>query len=315
MNVPVSPRDMTIPDVSSEEGKGVLDSQEWRLTGRLLARRQLPLGWSDLPLRESNAARAAHAGACQTARSRALGNDAWSEFHLRPSEPDDQTARSRHDLHRRSRSRRTGAGRQHLSRGQLQRDLSRHQPRRSRDATAVQTVLVSWRHFEPCRPDDARLDSRGRRTWIFAEPRLRRRVRQSGVDRRLHRRRRRSRNRPLGDRLAIQQIPRSDHGRRGSADLAPERLQDQQPDSPRPRRARGTGTVLPRLRLGPALRRGRRAGSDASSDGGDRRSSHRKDPFDSKERARKQRPHPTALADDRPQIAQGLDRARRWSTA
>jgi len=29
MNVPVSPRDMTIPDVSSaEEGKGVLDSRE-----------------------------------------------------------------------------------------------------------------------------------------------------------------------------------------------------------------------------------------------------------------------------------------------
>ena len=51
--------------------------------------------------------------------------------------------------------------------------------------------------------------------------------RQSGADRRLHRRRRRGRNGPAGDRLAIQQVSRSDHGRSGSADPAPERLQDQ----------------------------------------------------------------------------------------
>ena len=43
------------------------------------------------------------------------------------------------------------------------------------------------RHFEPCGPDDARLHSRRRRTRIFAQPRLRRRVRQSGTDRRLQR--------------------------------------------------------------------------------------------------------------------------------
>ena len=53
-------------------------------------------------------------------------------------------------------------------------------------------------------------------------------------------------------------------------DSAPEWLQDQQPDRPRARRARGTGAVLSRLRLGSAVRRGRRAGSDASSDGQDR---------------------------------------------
>ena len=47
---------------------------------RLLARRELPLGRSDLPLCESTAARASHAGACQTASGRALGNDAGQNF-------------------------------------------------------------------------------------------------------------------------------------------------------------------------------------------------------------------------------------------
>ena len=77
-----------------------------------------------------------------------------------------------------------------------------------------------------------------------------------GLHRRLHRRRRRGRDGSLGDRLAIQQVSRSDHGRSGSADPAPERLQDQQPDRPRARRARRTGAVLPGLRLGASLRRG-----------------------------------------------------------
>ena len=70
---------------------------------------------------------------------------------------------------------------QHLSRRHLQRDLSRHQPGRSRDEAAVQAVLVSRRHFQPRRADHAGLDPRGRRTRLFAEPRLRRRVRQSRI--------------------------------------------------------------------------------------------------------------------------------------
>ena len=49
-----------------------------------------------------------------------------------------------------------------------------------------------------------------------------------GPDRRLHRRRRRGRNRPPGDLLAIEQVSRSDHRWRGPADPAPQRLQDQQ---------------------------------------------------------------------------------------
>ena len=64
-----------------------------------------------------------------------------------------------------------------------------------------------------------------------------------------------------------------------------------------------------RLRLDAARRRGRRAGKYAPADGGDGRKSHQPDPCNPEERARKQRPRAAALADDRPQIPQGLDRA------
>ena len=60
---------------------------------------------------------------------------------------------------------------------------------------AVQAVLVSRRHFQPCRARDARVDPRGRRTRLLAEPRVRRGVRQSRPDRRLRDRRRRGRDR------------------------------------------------------------------------------------------------------------------------
>ena len=64
-----------------------------------------------------------------------------------------------------------------------------------------------------------------------------------------------------------------------------------------------------RLRLDAALRRGRRSGDDAPADGGDGRRSHRPDPRNPEESAREQRPRAAALAHDRPPIAQGLDRA------
>ena len=42
---------------------------------------------------------------------------------------------------------------------------------------------------------------------------------------------------PLGDRVAVQQVPQPDHRRRRAADPASQRLQDQQPDRPGPHRA------------------------------------------------------------------------------
>ena len=62
------------------------------------------------------------------------------------------------------------------------------------------------RHLQPRRADDARLHSRRRRARLFAQPCLRRRVRQPRPHRRLRRRRRRSRDRPAGDGLAVDEV-------------------------------------------------------------------------------------------------------------
>ena len=62
---------------------------------------------------------------------------------------------------------------------------------------------------------------------------------------------------PLGDRMAVQQVAQPDQRRRGAANPAPERLQDQQPHGAGTHRARGTGALHTRLRLD-ALLRGRR---------------------------------------------------------
>ena len=57
------------------------------------------------------------------------------------------------------------------------------------------------------------------------------------------RRRRRGRDRPAGDRLAFEQVPRPGRRRRGPADPAPQRLQDRQPHGPGPHpRARSCAT-------------------------------------------------------------------------
>ena len=58
--------------------------------GRLLARRQLPVGRPDLPLRQPAPARAAQARARQAAAAGPLGDHAGAELRLRPSEPGHQ---------------------------------------------------------------------------------------------------------------------------------------------------------------------------------------------------------------------------------
>ena len=61
--------------------------------------------------------------------------------------------RSRHDLRHRARARRTGAGRQGISRRHVQRGLSQHLAGRGRDEAAVQAVHLSRRHPQPRRPE------------------------------------------------------------------------------------------------------------------------------------------------------------------
>ena len=171
--------------------------------------------------------------------------------------------RPEHDLRLRPRPWRPGGGGQHLPRRHLQRDLSRHQPGRDRVEATLHAVLVSRRDSQPRLAGMPRLDPRRRRARLFAQPFLRRGVRQSGPDRRLRRRRRRGGDRPAGHGLAFQQVSRSGHRRRGAADPASQWLQDLQPDRARAHHPRGAGAVAARLRLDAVLRRRSRARADA----------------------------------------------------
>ncbi len=75
-----------------------------------------------------------------------------------------------------------------------------------------------------------RVDPRGRRARLLAEPRLRGSVRQPRPRRGLRRRRRRGRDGTGGHRMALEQVPRCPSRRRGPAHPAPERVQDRRPD-------------------------------------------------------------------------------------
>ena len=186
-----------------------------------------------------------------------------------------------------------GAGRQYLPRGHLQRGLPRRQPGRGRAAEAVQAVLVSRRDLQPRRADDAGVDPRRRRARVLAQPCLRGRVRQPRPDRRLRHRRRRSRDRPAGHRVAVQQVPRPGHRRSGAADPAPQRLQDQQPDRARPASSheeleqflRGCGWT-------PHFVEGDDPGADAPADGRRTGRGHRGDPADPGRRTQQRRDAP-----------------------
>ena len=217
--------------VLSDTDAGLLDAY-WR-AANYLSVGQIYL--FDNPLLKTPLEKAAH----QAAPARPLGHDAGPELHLRPSQPADQKARSRHDLHHRPRPRRAGAGRQRLSRGDLQRGLPQRVAGRGGDEAALHPVLVPGRHSEPCRAGNAGLDPRGRRARLRDVARLWRGVRQPEPHRRLRGRRRRGRDRPDGDKLALQQVPQSRARRRGAADPASQRLQDRQPDRAGAHPARG----------------------------------------------------------------------------
>ena len=109
---------------------------------------------------------------------------------------------------------------------------------------ALPPVLLALRDPQPRRAGNSRLDPRRRRAGLLAAARLRRGVRQSQPDRRLRRRRRRSGDRPLRHKLALEQIPQSRDGRRGAADPPPQRLQDRQSHSAGPHPAGGTDALF-----------------------------------------------------------------------
>ena len=194
-----------------------------------------------------------------------LGHDPGPELHLRASESGHQEIRPRHDLRLRSGPRRSGGGRQHLSRGDVQRDLSEHQPGRSRAAKAIPAVLVSRRNSQPCIARVSGLDSRRRRARLFAQPFVRRGVRQSRADRRVRRRRWRGGNRARSPRRGIRtsfSIRVTDGAVLPILHLNGYKIAN--PTRPGAHHARGTGAVAARLWLDAVFRRGPRAGADAS---------------------------------------------------
>ena len=109
-------------------------------------------------------------------------------------------------------------------------------------------------------------------------------------------------------RVARQQVRQPHHGRRSAADFAPQRLQDRKSDALFPHQPRGARDVLPRLRVGAALRGGRRPRRDARQNGRDDGLGHRGDPRHPAARTHRKRHRASLLADDRVPRAEGLDR-------
>ena len=110
-------------------------------------------------------------------------------------------------------------------------------PNKSEDVDGMRLFFKDFslprRHRQPLHAGDARLDPRGRRAGLQRVARVRRGVRQPGPARHRRRRRRRIGDRAAGDVVALEQVPQPDPRRRGPADPAPQRLQDQQPDAAR----------------------------------------------------------------------------------
>ena len=126
-----------------------------------------------------------------------------------------------------------------------------------------------------CTPETPGSIHEGGELGYSALPRLRGGVRRPRPHRRGHGRRRRGGDRSAGDRLALEQVPQPRPRRRRAAGPAPERLQDQQPDDPRPDQPPRDRGAVRGVRLHAVLRRGLRAPEHAPGDGRDARALRR----------------------------------------
>lgn len=252
-----------------------------RRAGRPLARRELPRRRPDLPDGQPPADRPPASRARQAPSARPLGHLTRPQPGPHPSQPGDQGPRPRRPVRLGPRPRRARRAGQRVAGGLLHRDLPGHHPGRGRHGPAVQAVLLPRRRTEPRRARDAGLHPRGRRAGLRALARLRRRLRPPGPGGRLRDRRRRGGDRPAGDVLALQQVPRPGARRRRPADPAPQRLQDRQPDGARPPPRDRAGRTPAGLRTRPGPRHRRRPGRRPPRDGprhGHRPRPHRRDP-------------------------------------
>ena len=270
--------------------------------------RQLHRRGDDLPAGQPPAQGAAEAGAHQAQAARPLGHGAGDQPDVRGAQPIDPGHRRIHPPGDRTRPRRAREPGQPLDRRLSRGRAAGAEPRRRGPRKAGTQLLLAGRLPEPSRADRSRDDPRGRRTGVRARHGVRRRARQPGPDRRVHRWRRRGRDRPHGRRLALEQVPRPRDLRCGSADAPPERLQDRQPDDLQVDERRGADEALRGLRLAPADRRGR--GRPRRRDGRGARHGLRGDPRAPGGVARLEQARAAALADARGAHAQGLDRSQ-----
>ena len=207
---------------------------------------------------QSAAARAAAGRAHQAAPARPLGNFARTEFHLRAPEPADP----RHDADVIYLSGPGHGGPARLSQRVSRRHVLGDLSARSRGRRGLRRLFRQFStpggipsHAGPHVP------ARSTRAASSATPRarLRRRVRQSGSDRRVRGRRRRGRDRSARGLLEGRQVPQPGPRRRGAPDPAPERIQDLRAHGARPRRDDDDPRASRGSRLRSSLRRGRRA--------------------------------------------------------
>ncbi len=154
------------------------------------------------------------------------------------------------------------------------------------------------------------LDPRGRRARVFTEPCIRRGVRQPVPHGGLRRGRRRSRDRPAGDRLALQQVSECGDGWRGAADFAPERIQDRQSHAARANFPHRIGPAAAGLRLDSLHRRRARAHADAPGHGGCPGPLPGGDPRHPASREIRRQHAARALADDRAHLTERVDGAQ-----
>ncbi len=203
----------------------------------------------------------------------------------------------------------------------MDRALRRCTAERARHEAPLQAVLLPRWDSEPRRAAGPGLDSRGRRARLLALSRGRRGIRQSRADRDVRRRRRRGRDGCACDIVVGEQVLEPAQGWRRHPHPSPQRLQDREPDTARANPRARPHRAADRIRLAAVFRRRRRSsgrplrspsgyGRDARR-GARRRRAHQARLARGRRRAagRREPWHRASLADDRPQNAEGVDRA------
>ncbi len=174
------------------------------------------------------------AGARQAATARPFRHGAGPQSRLRASEPGYPGTRPRRNLRHGARARRACERRERLPRGDVRGAVSGHLRGRGRGYASCSDSSRSPAASRAMRRRRRPARSTRAASSATPSPRVRRGLRQSRPPRRLRRRRRGGRDRPARGELALEQVPQPAPRRRRAPGPPPERLQDREPDGPRP---------------------------------------------------------------------------------